>query len=370
MKKKILVLSNFPAPYRVAVFKGIAEDYDLDVYFGYRTDDNRNKDYTISDDELNYTILETEEANKKFKNDLKHLKKYSMILAYDWYLPYVLKVILKACILRIPFAINCDGAFLSENPSIKQRIKDVIKSFVIRRACLCFASGEYARRYFTYYGAKETKIVGYHFTSLEEKDIRKDLPTIHEKQKTRKQLGLKECTTFITVGQFIYRKGYDILLEAWRDLDENNQLVIIGGGNLEQKYHQIILEKHYKNVVIEKFKPKETVFQYYAAADVFVLPTREDIWGLVINEAMAMGLPVICSDKCVAGLEYIENNKNGYIVPLDANKLHEKMYELSVNPKLCSSMGKENWSKMSRCTLEKIAENHLYNIHKVLDVRK
>ena len=368
MRKKILVLSNFPAPYRVAVFKGISKDCDTDVYFAYKTDDNRNIDYTVSDSELKYTILDSKEANKKFRKDIQNLKKYDMILAYDWYLSYALKVIFKAYILKIPFAINCDGAFLSEEMNIKQKIKDLVKSFVVRHACLCFASGEYARRYFKYYGAQDDKIIGYNFTSLDEKNIRETPPTSQEKQTAKNELELKDYTTFISVGQFIYRKGYDILLEAWGDLDKNNQLVIIGGGRLEQEYYNIIQKKQYKNVVIEKFKPKETIFKYYTAADVFVLPTREDIWGLVINEAMASGLPIICSNKCVAGLEYIKNEENGYIVPLNVKELHDKMKILSTNLLQRISMGEKNCKKMNECTLEKISENHLHNIYRILGV--
>jgi len=54
--------------------------------------------------------------------------------------------------------------------------------------------------------------------------------------------------------------------------------------------------------------------EYYKLADIFVLPTREDIWGLVINEAMAYGLPIVTTNKCNAGLELVKNGINGYIV--------------------------------------------------------
>ena len=56
------------------------------------------------------------------------------------------------------------------------------------------------------------------------------------------------------------------------------------------------------------------------------MPTREDIWGLVINEAMAQGLPVITTNKCIAGLELIKNNKTGFLVEVE-NK--EKLYDLT-----------------------------------------
>lgn len=64
----------------------------------------------------------------------------------------------------------------------------------------------------------------------------------------------------------------------------------------------------------------EELSEYYKAADLFVLPTREDIWGLVINEAMNYGLPVITTTACVAGQELVQQEENGYLV--DGEDLH------------------------------------------------
>lgn len=67
----------------------------------------------------------------------------------------------------------------------------------------------------------------------------------------------------------------------------NTFLVIVGGGEEENQYRQYIADHNLENVQLVGFKQKEEIFEYYKAADLFVLPTREDIWGLVINEAMA-----------------------------------------------------------------------------------
>ena len=64
-----------------------------------------------------------------------------------------------------------------------------------------------------------------------------------------------------------------------------------------------------KNVYFIPFQNSDIIELYFKAADLFVFPTREDIWGLVINEAMANALPIITTDRCVAGLELIENEK-------------------------------------------------------------
>ena len=56
-----------------------------------------------------------------------------------------------------------------------------------------------------------------------------------------------------------------------------------------------------KNVYFIEFKKSEELNEYYKAADIFVHPTREDIWGLVVNEAMAKGLPVVTTNNVLQG---------------------------------------------------------------------
>jgi glycosyltransferase involved in cell wall biosynthesis len=84
---------------------------------------------------------------------------------------------------------------------------------------------------------------------------------------------------------------------------------------------------------------KDELMLWYRAADVFVLPTRYDTWGLVINEAMAQGLPVITTSGALAGLELIHNGENGYVVPAeDADALANHMGLVLSNSELRRSM--------------------------------
>lgn len=74
---------------------------------------------------------------------------------------------------------------------------------------------------------------------------------------------------------------------------------------------------------------KEDLTEYYRAADLFVLPTREDTWGLVVNEAIAVGTPVITTTNCGAGMEILKNGDGGRIVPLaDSDSLAIAMQEI------------------------------------------
>lgn len=162
----------------------------------------------------------------------------------------------------------------------------------------------------------------------------------------------------ITVGQFIRRKGFDVLLNAWVKCDKEYELYIIGAEPTKE-YLDIKEELHLENVHFEGFKTKEELKCYYQAADLFVFPTREDIWGLVVNEAMANGLPVITTDKCVAGLELIKDGENGYIVPTENSEmLASKINELMRNDSLRLSMAMNGLQKIRRYTVENMANVH------------
>lgn len=366
--KRILVLASFPAPYRVAVFQGLSNYYKLDVFFGTSKDQNRSKSYFVDKDSFKYYLIDDKEDQDYFKLCVSNLEQYDLVLAYDWYLNYALKVERKCIKKGIPYIINCDGAFVPETLTVKDHIKRIVKGYFIKRATLCFGGGISAERYFEYYGAKEARIKLHPFSSLHKDDILEKALTDTEKSKWKERLGLSTSKMVLAIGQFIRRKGFDILLEAWTELDEQYQLVLIGGGDKKQEYDAIIENKKYRNVKLIDFLPKDKVFEYYMAADVFVMPTREDVWGLVINEAMATGLPVISSNRCNAAVELVKNGENGYIVPNeDSESLAERIqFILRLDETQRMEMQNESIMCISEYTLERIIEKHVADINAVL----
>ena len=162
----------------------------------------------------------------------------------------------------------------------------------------------------------------------------------------------------ITVGQFIHRKGFDVLINAWAKCDKEYALYILGAEPTKE-YLNIKEKLNLGNVHFEGFKAKEELKYYYQAADLFVFPTREDIWGLVVNEAMANGLPVITTDKCVAGLELIKDGENGYIVPTEnPDELAKRINELLSDDWLMEKMAKNNLQRIRKYTVENMAKAH------------
>lgn len=358
--KKLLILSSFPAPYRVDVFKGLSQKYDVDVFFATDRDQDRSKDFFVKQNEFEYNVLSCKKAHKKLKICINRLNEYDLVLAYDWYLGFALKILLKCILVKIPYIINCDGAFIETNNGIKGKIKSLVKTFFVKNAAYCFSSGNFATRYFIHYGARRDRIVEHHFSSLKENEIRKAPLTDTEKEKIKLELGLSTLKCVVTVGQFIHRKGFDVLLEAWKKLDKQYQLVIIGGGSLEGDYKKFIMENNLKNVKLINFIPKNQVLRYLEAANVFALPTREDIWGLVINEALAVGIPVITTDKCIAGMELLNNGDCGYIIPVDdVGKMTERIeFILKMDENDRWELGLNGIGKMKLYTIESIVKDH------------
>ena len=120
----------------------------------------------------------------------------------------------------------------------------------------------------------------------------------------------------VFAGQVIARKGIDLLLEALHSLSEYHTdliLTIIGDGemlpSLRRRVEELRLQEQ---VFFEGVIPPDKIPARLAVADLLVLPSRWDGWGLVINEAFSVGIPVIASDRC-GGADLIQNGHNGYI---------------------------------------------------------
>lgn len=352
---RILIISSFPAPYRVEVFKEINKDYDVDLFFETAKDQNRNVEWFTKNSEIPFYILDNQFSKKKYKQALANIRNYDAVLAYDFYLKSAMRAQLMCILHKVPYFINCDGAFIN-----RSLLKRIIKSFFISRASGCFASGEAAKKYFLYYGAKEDNIYKHNFTSLHNEDILHTPISLEEKTSIREELEIENKKTVITVGQFIYRKGFDVLLRVWDKISGDYQLIIIGGGALEANYKEYIRKNDIKNVKIIGFQPKEQIFKYYKASDLFILPTREDIWGLVVNEAMACGLPVITTEMCIAGRELINDELNGFIVPADdVNALLDKILKILENKNLSKQIMINNIKKIQGNTIENIGKDHV-----------
>ena len=119
---------------------------------------------------------------------------------------------------------------------------------------------------------------------------------------------------YLFIGQIVERKGIKFLLNAWEKhikVYPNDILLLVGKGDLLENFQKLYADE--KSIVFTGRVSYSNIYKYYAAADVFINPTIEDNWSLVIPEAMACGLPVTTSIYNGCHVELIKEGVNGFI---------------------------------------------------------
>ena len=226
---------------------------------------------------------------------------------------------------------------------------------MIGNACFYLSTADIGDQYFITYGADAAKIYRFPFTSLHKNEILKKPVTLKEKETLRKELDIPYEKVILSIGRYIPVKGFDVLIEALSGIEGSVGMYIIGGRPTEA---YLKLKEEYKldNLHFVGFADKAIIKKYYMASDIYAFNSRGDTWGLVINEAMSFGLPVVSSDQCYAALALIENDVNGYIVQVDcADAFREKFKYLIIHSEICERIQKNNLQKAEKYTFEEMA---------------
>lgn len=163
----------------------------------------------------------------------------------------------------------------------------------------------------------------------------------------------REPITIIFCGQMIARKGVDLLLKAFERLIEGGiqaKLLLVGReAELPHMLAQVSVKTR-QWVDYAGFQAPEDLPQFFRQADIFVLPSRYDGWGVVVNQALGAGLPIICSDAVGAAPDLVDGD-NGFIFPAgDGEKLYDALYYYVSEPSriwaasLASERRSPDWS--------------------------
>ena len=180
-------------------------------------------------------------------------------------------------------------------------------------------------------------------------------------QDLRKEFNLNR-PFFLVVGRFIPEKNLFRLMDAYMSYrhkireraddktgtDDPWDLLILGDGELRGRLWEHIgslgltyesymegqekssTEEASATVHLRGFAQYDELPKYYALAECMMLPSLKDTWGLVVNEAMASGLPVIVSKRCGCAQDLVEDGKNGFLInPFNVDDMAEKMLQMT-----------------------------------------
>jgi glycosyltransferase involved in cell wall biosynthesis len=184
--------------------------------------------------------------------------------------------------------------------------------------------------------------------------------------KRRAELALPD-RYFLFVGRLVEEKGIFDLLAAYAKLDgqlrEQIALVFAGDGvcrpDLERRASRIS-----PGIVrFTGFAQRERLAMYYALAEMLILPTFTDPWGLVVNEAMACHLPVIVSSAAGCAADLVMDNWNGFVcTPGNADLLSDKMKVLATDRNRAATMGANSFEHVSNYSPEEWARGIIHAI--------
>ena len=371
------------APYRFPLFKEISRypEFDVIVYFMSRSAKNRR--WKISSNELGfkYEVLPKIEFSF-FGRDLfsyiinytfpiKFLKSnFDVVISAGW-LDFVGQMGFLLSKLTGKKFIIWSESTINES-SWRRTITLPFVRFLVKHSDACVAIGTRSKEYLLKLGSIPEKIfVGYSTVDVDlfktkSKNFKK------ERKAIRKKLGIKTKRVVLYVGQFIERKGIFYLLKAFEKLNKKYKdvsLLLVGYGPLEEKLIKYVDENNLHNVIFKSHIEVQKMPQVYSAADLFVLPSIEETWGLVINEAMACGLPVVTTEKVGSSVDLVKNFYNGLVVPEgDSLSLYQSIREIITDRKIITTMSKNSEELILNFTPKIAAKNFVKAVKYVLKV--
>lgn len=362
---KVLFLTNIPSPYMVDFFNEFGKLCNLTVIFE-RSDSSERDESWKKFRFLNFNGIILKGFNIGVDGAfcpqvIKYLFKdeYDFTIIANPLTPTGIISIFYLKLLKRKYIIESEGGFAKDGKGLKE----AFKKLVIKDAFAYFSTTTIGDNYFIKYGADKNRIFKYPFSSIFEKDILINPISRDEKIKIREELHIPYKYVILSVGRTIYSKGFDILLNELSGLDDNFGIYIVGG-KLSEEIRKNVKEIN-SNVHFINHLSKLELEQYYLSSDIFVLMTRSESWGLVINEAMSKGLPVITTDMCIAGTELIENDINGKIVKIDdTSVLYDSVKKVIENPILNTKIPLNNLNKIKWYTLENMAKIHIEHLER------
>ena len=301
-----IIVTHIPAFYKVNLYNELAKQLKIFVVFiATNTNEKRADDFiTLDNANFEYKLLfdgdfqtrDIESNIKKLKNILKN-NHYKRLLVSGWDLKEFWYLV-----MFYPKSKNCLALESTINESRVDGIRGFIKKIFLSRVSIVFASGNLHKELLdalNYKGkVKITKGVGI---------INK--PKFEKVKKEYKK-------RFLFIGRLSEEKNIDMLVNIFNELDECT-LTIIGTGQLEKE----LKDKAKSNIIFEGQVENSKLKEYFKSNDIFVLPSLAEPWGLVVEEALYFGLPVMVSKNCGAS-ELIQDGVNGYVVePMDKEEI-------------------------------------------------
>jgi len=398
---RVVLLHNFLSPYRVPLFGALARRFDLDVWIlgDIRSVRDWRADAPDGGFRLTNVSRITIPLGSRYNAILLNVTlpfalarlKPDVILCCGWDTPAAFYAALHARVTRTPFVL-WSGSTAAESTLLRRVTRPLVR-WLVRSAQAWLAYGSRAKAYLVSLGANGDRTF-LAFNTVETDRFAAAAGSA-DTARLREWLGVGQRRVVLFCGNLLDLKGVGELLEAFamgcggavvgdharpdlpsidlraRGLDEDVVLLVVGSGKDEEKYKAFVREAGIASrVIFTGFVAREALPAYYAISDLMVLPSRSEVWGLVINEALACGVPVLATDACGASADLLTHGVNGYVVPSrDIVALAGAMQKHFAHPERLASMREAARASIAPFTIERTADAFVDAVRCALDSR-
>lgn len=233
-----------------------------------------------------------------------------------------------------------------DNP--KSCWKEPMKRWFISKCDAAMCYGTKSKEYVVNLGMSPKNV----YTRRQAADNQK-IAEIHSAALLNREFNLGQANlcrhNFIYVGRLSKEKNLETLLSAYSKVKQENEqaadwgLIIVGGGPEKEALQQLVAKVGVRDVCFTGGQTWVEVPRYHALSDVLVLPSLSEPWGLVVNEAMVCGLPVLVSNHCGAAYDIVSEGENGFTFdPRDGQDLQKKLAFFVDKPQVAKRMGEQS----------------------------
>ena len=362
----MVLITELIAPYRIPVFNALArrEEIELHVIFLSRTDSSQRQ-WRVYEDEIqfSYEVLRCwrrrvgkfnvllnrglAESLRRFAPDVIVCGGYNYVSSWQ--------ALRWAKRHSVPFVLWSEST--GNDSRNKHAPMEFLKAKFVGSCDGFVVPGQSARDYLLSLGVKSEEI------SIAPNAVDTALfasagaAVRQNETQLRAQLALPE-RYFLFVGRLVTGKGVLDLLDAYARLSptlrEQVGLVFAGEGSMRAELESRARDIHPGRVHFAGFVHRDELAAYYALAECFVFPTRTDTWGLVVNEAMACGLPIICTRVAGCAADLVQ--ENGQLVSVaNIAELSRAMEEIATQSEVRLRMGEDSRQRIAGYSPERCA---------------
>lgn len=329
--KRVLLFNNLPAPYFIPLFRRLGEvaGWDLTICYATRWKSDLGWPGELAAEANAPGTLYLEDAggvirsiSRIFGGTVGTILATLMMLwrvrpdyliCYGYTLTPQVTMLLHAMISGTKFSIIGDANIHCDHArGVRKLVKRLWLGLLTRRAAAVLTIGTANRRFWESYGVRKERLFAVPFSVDNRYFAEQAEERAGEAARWRERLGLTGRVVFLYVGRLVARKHIDLLIRSIRQLDGERAALVIAGWGEERGSLERLADGDPRVCFVGGVAPGELPV-CYAMADALALVARDEPWGLVINEAMACGLPIIAHRECGAAADLVDE-ENGIVI--------------------------------------------------------